>query len=294
MEAAGQPHLDRQLGVEVLVDLLARLEQLLIEPGAGALLRNVGQQVGHFGLVRQLAQHGAERTAPFPPAAPCRRRGSRPCVAFCSSVASSDCFFGARGVELRLLRLPRQEVDARQIAAIRKMMPIAPKRNGAGQRPGSFGSRSRICSMKLLIAALLAIAATCCIRVRSDSCGFSWSRVSVNQSRRRRRPWFPGCRATDRPATRNHRYCACRKHARARLRDALELDLAIGLLDRGQVDAIRQRAHELIEHVHDFRPAALELLDDLHAREQALLLCWSRSRISAICLSSLAISSFRY
>ena len=52
----------------------------------------------------------------------------------------------------------------------------------------------------------------------------------------------------------------------------LSCDLAIGLLDRGQVDAVRSRAHQLIEHMHDLRPAALELLDDLHAREQALLL----------------------
>src|SRR5678815_5240686 len=36
MEAAGQTHLDRQLGVEVLDDLRARLEQLLIEAGGRA------------------------------------------------------------------------------------------------------------------------------------------------------------------------------------------------------------------------------------------------------------------
>jgi hypothetical protein len=38
MEAAGEPHLDRQLGVKVLVDLRVGLEQFLVEAGAGALL----------------------------------------------------------------------------------------------------------------------------------------------------------------------------------------------------------------------------------------------------------------
>src|SRR4029453_15920471 len=57
MEAAGQAHLDGQLGVEVLDDRRIRLEQPLIETGGRALLRDVGQQVRHFGLVRELAQH---------------------------------------------------------------------------------------------------------------------------------------------------------------------------------------------------------------------------------------------
>ena len=35
-----------------------------------------------------------------------------------------------------------------------------------------------------------------------------------------------------------------------------------------QIDAFGQHAHELVEHVDDLGPAALQLLDDLHARDQ--------------------------
>ena len=59
--AAGQPHLDRQLGIEVLLVLALRLEQLLLEAGREARLRDIDQQVRHLGLVRQLPQHRAER-----------------------------------------------------------------------------------------------------------------------------------------------------------------------------------------------------------------------------------------
>ena len=47
--------------------------------------------------------------------------------------------------------------------------------------------------------------------------------------------------------------------------------LLAGLLDAGEVHAVGQRAHDLIEHVHDLRPRALQLLDDLHARDELLL-----------------------
>ena len=67
-----------------------------------------------------------------------------------------------------------------------------------------------------------------------------------------------------------------RGDARARLRQALELELAVGLLERGQVDAVGNRAHQLVEHVHDLGTAALELLDDLDARAQPLLLLLER------------------
>src|SRR5579883_3387734 len=58
--AAAQLDLDRQLGVEVLLHLRLRLEQLLGEPGRKAGLRDVDQQARHLGLARQLAQQGAE------------------------------------------------------------------------------------------------------------------------------------------------------------------------------------------------------------------------------------------
>ena len=59
---AGQLDLDRQLCVEVFLDLGGRLEELLFEPGADAHLRDVHEQVRNLGLARQLAQQGAERT----------------------------------------------------------------------------------------------------------------------------------------------------------------------------------------------------------------------------------------
>ena len=42
-------------------------------------------------------------------------------------------------------------------------------------------------------------------------------------------------------------------------------------LTLGQIDAVGQGAHDLVEHVHDLRPRALQLLDDLHARDELLL-----------------------
>jgi hypothetical protein len=58
--SARQADADRQLGVEVFLDLSLRLEQLLLEARPEAGLRDVDQQVRHFGLVRQLPQHRAE------------------------------------------------------------------------------------------------------------------------------------------------------------------------------------------------------------------------------------------
>ena len=58
--AARQADLDRQLGVEVAVLLRLRLEQLLLQARGHARLRDVDQQVVHFGLARQLPQHRAE------------------------------------------------------------------------------------------------------------------------------------------------------------------------------------------------------------------------------------------
>jgi hypothetical protein len=63
-----------------------------------------------------------------------------------------------------------------------------------------------------------------------------------------------------------------RGDARARLRDAAHLDARAALLQIRQIDAFRQHAHELVEHVDDLGPAALQRLDDLHARDQRLLL----------------------
>src|SRR5688572_7735729 len=109
VEAAGEAHLDRQLGVKVLDVLCARLEQLLIEAGGGALLRDVGQQVRHFGLVRQLAQHRTERLFHL---RELRLVGVevRGLPGFRLELLQQLRLFAARGVQLRLLRLPRQEV----------------------------------------------------------------------------------------------------------------------------------------------------------------------------------------
>ena len=49
-------------------------------------------------------------------------------------------------------------------------------------------------------------------------------------------------------------------------------ELVAGLLDRGQIDAVGQRLHDLVEQVHDLGTRALQLLDDLHARDELLLL----------------------
>ena len=61
------------------------------------------------------------------------------------------------------------------------------------------------------------------------------------------------------------------RDTRARLRDALNLELVAGFLDLRQIDALRHRLHQFIEQVHDFGPLALQFLDDFHARDQALL-----------------------
>ncbi len=44
------------------------------------------------------------------------------------------------------------------------------------------------------------------------------------------------------------------------------------MLDGGEVNTFGQLAYEFVEQVHDFRSALLQLVDDLHACEQALLL----------------------
>jgi hypothetical protein len=63
-----------------------------------------------------------------------------------------------------------------------------------------------------------------------------------------------------------------RRDAGARLGDALDLQAGVVLLHRGEVGAVGQRAHQLVEHVHDLGPRALQLLDDLHARDELLFL----------------------
>ncbi len=59
--AADEAQLERLLRVEVALLLVARLEHLLLEAGGDAGLRDVDQQVRHFGLARQLPQQRAER-----------------------------------------------------------------------------------------------------------------------------------------------------------------------------------------------------------------------------------------
>ena len=61
------------------------------------------------------------------------------------------------------------------------------------------------------------------------------------------------------------------RYARARLSDALHLELLAGFLDLREVDALGNGLHELVEQMHDLGPFALQLLDDFHARDQALL-----------------------
>src|ERR1700733_640215 len=59
--AARETDLDGQLGVEILLLFGLRLEQLLLEAGREARLRDVDQQVGNFRLAGQLPQQRAER-----------------------------------------------------------------------------------------------------------------------------------------------------------------------------------------------------------------------------------------
>src|SRR6202011_1963151 len=56
---------DRQLGVETVAFLAARLEKLFLQPRGETGLRNVDQKVRHLGLTRQLPQHGAEAALHF-------------------------------------------------------------------------------------------------------------------------------------------------------------------------------------------------------------------------------------
>src|SRR5690606_18820526 len=59
--AAGVADADRQLGVEVALDLAHRLKELLLEPGGEPGLRDVDEQARDLGLPGQLPQHRAER-----------------------------------------------------------------------------------------------------------------------------------------------------------------------------------------------------------------------------------------
>ena len=61
-----------------------------------------------------------------------------------------------------------------------------------------------------------------------------------------------------------------RRDARIRLRVADDRHLGAGLLDRSQVDAVGQLAHELVEQVHRFAAVRLQRLDDLLARQHRL------------------------
>lgn len=45
-----------------------------------------------------------------------------------------------------------------------------------------------------------------------------------------------------------------------------------GLRDPGEEGAVRERAHQFIEDMHDLGSRALQLLDDVHARDETLLL----------------------
>ena len=60
MIAAGDTHGDRQLGVEILHDLGAGLEELELQAAPEARLVDVGQQRLHLGTVRQLLEQRAE------------------------------------------------------------------------------------------------------------------------------------------------------------------------------------------------------------------------------------------
>ena len=62
---AHQPDFDRQLGIEAVALLAARLEQLFLQPRGEAGLRDVHQEIRHLGLAGQLPQHGAETALHF-------------------------------------------------------------------------------------------------------------------------------------------------------------------------------------------------------------------------------------
>src|SRR5687767_7698280 len=93
MVATGVAQLDRQLGVEVLLDLAERRERLFLEARSEAGLRDIDEQARHLRLARQLPQHRAE-------------------------VALDLGKLRAKGVEIRGLALPVLELRA-QIALVR-------------------------------------------------------------------------------------------------------------------------------------------------------------------------------
>ena len=51
----------------------------------------------------------------------------------------------------------------------------------------------------------------------------------------------------------------------------MNLQLGSVLLDLREINPVRDLLHQLVEQMHHLGPAALQLLDDLHARDQALL-----------------------
>jgi len=57
------------------------------------------------------------------------------------------------------------------------------------------------------------------------------------------------------------------------------LNLTISLFDGGYVHAFRQSFYQLIEQMHDFRTAALKLLDDFHTRQQTLFLLFQTENL---------------
>ena len=103
--------LDRQLRVEILAHLALRLEELLLQAGREARLRDVHQQVRHLGLVRQLAQHGAEGLLHLRELVLVRLQvGGLARLAL--ERAQQLGFLGARLDQLGMLRLPDEEVIA--------------------------------------------------------------------------------------------------------------------------------------------------------------------------------------
>jgi hypothetical protein len=67
-----------------------------------------------------------------------------------------------------------------------------------------------------------------------------------------------------------------RGHARAGLRHTLDLQPVARLRDGGEIGAIGHGADDFVEQMHDFGPRTLQLLDDLHARDEVLLLLLER------------------
>src|SRR5690606_10855058 len=177
MEGAGEPHLDGQLGVEIPVDLLARLEQFLIETGAGTLLRDSREQAGHLRLVRQFAQHRTEGLFHLGELRLVRIQ-IRGLLRFLLELEQQLLLLRARRIELRLLALPHEEISQQ---SDREEKHQTDRAQSEGQRPPAWVIRIELSELFQNVAHQRAppVEATVSASLLGKS-GFSCTMLSVN------------------------------------------------------------------------------------------------------------------